>query len=637
MQQNGWNFLSNISVRAKLTLGFSLLIGMILLVAYTGWTATDTLRDRSARMGDISGFSTLARDMRIERLVYFNKADDAQAAKWLAALDRTEGQLQSIIPHFNTPTNKALLSEADAILKRYREFYQQTVAATRQREATRKTAATAVEGMNTYLLALSEAANAESGRYEDRKQLASLYVGVQRMRVTVRSFTAQPGKDTEEAARTAISSVLAQMEALDSTSLPRDVVQTLTNEVKGYQERLLQMVGEQAKVDAAQGGITTSITALLATADKLTAIQNEFQASDVAGARQMLLIWLAVAITLGLLGAWLITRSIVRPLKETVALVETVAGGDFTQQQAVTRKDELGMLQASMQRMTTNLRGLIGEMKDGVVQVASAAEQLSAVTEQTSAGVQSQKVETDQIATAMQEMTATTHEVARNAGEAAKSAMDASQQAQQGDQAVTKAVTQIELLAHEMDSTKVAMAALREQADSIGGVLGVIKAVAEQTNLLALNAAIEAARAGEAGRGFAVVADEVRGLAQRTRASTDEIAQLITGLNQSTDRMASVLEQNVQLTGSSVSLSREAGEMLKRITQSVKSIESMNEQIACAAEQQSSAGEEISRSVTNVRDISDQTAAASEETASSSMELARIGVRLQEMTARFKV
>ena len=527
MQHNGWNFLSNISVRAKLTLGFSLLIGMILLVAYTGWTATDTLRDRGTRMTDIAGFGSLARDMRIERLVYFNKADDAQAEKWLAALDKTEGQLHRIVPQFRAPANKALLGEADAILKRYREFYLQTVAATRAREATRRTSATAVEGMNKYLLALSEAANADGGRYEDRKQLAALYVGVQRMRVFVRSFTAQPGKDTEEAARTATSGVLAQMDALEKTSLPRDVVQKLADELKAYQARLLQMVEDQAKVDAAQGGITTSITALLTITDKLTAIQKELQASDTASAQQMLLIWLAAAIALGLSGAWLITRSIVRPLKETVALVEIVASGDFTQHQAVTRKDELGMLQASMQRMTANLRGLIGEMKDGVVQVASAAEQLSAVTEKTSAGVQSQKVETDQIATAMQEMTATTHEVARNAGEAAKSAMDASQQAQQGDQAVTKAVTQIELLAHEMDSTKVAMAALRDQADRIGGVLDVIKAVAEQTNLLALNAAIEAARAGEAGRG----ADEVRGLAQRTRASTDEIAQLITGLN----------------------------------------------------------------------------------------------------------
>ncbi|WP_431312658.1 methyl-accepting chemotaxis protein [Pseudomonas flavocrustae] len=276
-------------------------------------------------------------------------------------------------------------------------------------------------------------------------------------------------------------------------------------------------------------------------------------------------------------------------------------------------------------------------MGDSVIQVASAAEQLSAVTEQTSAGVHSQKIETDQIATAMQEMTASTQEVARNAALAAKSALDASQQAQEGDVVVKKAVVQIERLASEMDSTKSAMSALRGHAEGIGSVLDVIKAVSDQTNLLALNAAIEAARAGEAGRGFAVVADEVRGLAQRTRSSTEEIAQLITVLNESTDHMATVLEQNMLLTNSSVGLSREAGEMLRHITSAVKNIESMNDQIACAAEQQSAVGEEINRSVVNVRDISNQTAAASEETAASSMELARISVRLQGITGKFKV
>lgn len=637
MHHNGWNLLSNISVRAKLTLGFSLLVGMILLVAYTGWQATDTLRDRSERMGDIAGFSTLARDMRIERLVYFVKADDGQAAKWLAALDRTEKQLLAVQPNFNSPANLELMADAESTLKKYRDFYNQTVAATRKREATRQTASAAAEAANEQLQALSKAASAESGRYDDRQLVADLFLGVQRMRVNFRGYASLPSKETEDAARSAITTVLTQIKGLDSSNLPSSAVQTLAGEVSNYQQQLQHLIAEQADVDKAQGGITATITAILATADKLTAIQNNSQLSDVAGARQMLLLWLSVAIVLGLLGAWLITRSIVTPLKETVALVEAVASGDFTHQQQVTRKDELGTLQASMQRMTTNLRRLIGEMKDGVVQVASAAEQLSAVTEQTSAGVHTQKVETDQIATAMQEMTATTHEVARNAGAAAKSALEASRQAAQGDQAVSKAVTQIELLASEMESTKSAMATLRSHAESIGGVLDVIKAVAEQTNLLALNAAIEAARAGEAGRGFAVVADEVRGLAQRTRSSTDEIAHLITGLGQSTDRMAEVLEQNMLLTGSSVELSREAGDMLKGITQSVRTIESMNEQIACAAEQQSAAGEEISRGVTNVRDISDQTAAASEETASSSMELARIGVRLQEMTNRFKV
>ncbi|WP_347884009.1 methyl-accepting chemotaxis protein [Pseudomonas aestiva] len=637
MQHNGWNFLSNISVRAKLTLGFFLLLGMILLVAYTGWEATDTLRNRSERASDISDFSTMARDMRIERLLYFVKADDNQAGKWLTALDKTEKQLLAIKPNFKSPVNVALITDTEATLKRYREFYNQAVTATRAREATRKVASAAAEAANEQLLALSKAASAENGRYADRQIVTDLFLSVQRMRMNFRGYASLPSPETEEAARTAIAAVLAQVKGLDSTELPSNTIQAFSGEVSNYQRELQHLITGQAEVDKAQGGISTSITAILTVADKMTDIQNDLQLADAAGARQMLLLWLGVAIVLGLLSAWLITRSIVRPLKETVALAETVATGDFTHQQQVIRKDELGALQASMQRMTTNLRGLISEMKDGVAQVASAAEQLSAVTEQTSAGVQSQKVETDQIATAMQEMTATTHEVARNAGEAARSALEASQQALQGDEAVSKAVAQIELLASEMDSTKTAMATLRGHAESIGGVLDVIKAVAEQTNLLALNAAIEAARAGEAGRGFAVVADEVRGLAQRTRSSTDEIAQLITGLGQSTDRMAVVLEQNMLLTDSSVGLSREAGEMLKHITRAVRDIESMNEQIACAAEQQSAVGEEISRGVTNVCDISDQTAAASEETASSSMELARIGVRLQEMTSRFKV
>lgn len=631
------NSFSNISVRAKLTLGFSLLIGMILLVAYTGWQATDTLRDRSERISDISGFSKVVRDMRIERLVYLLKGDDDQAGKWLAALEKTEKQLQTIDPRFSSPVNRALFNEADTTLKRYREFLNNTVAATRDREAARKVATTSAEAANAQLVALSEAANAEVEGGEDRKKVTALFIGIQKMRLAFRGYAMQPNKDTADTAQTAIGSALALSQGLMASSLPRDNVQNLINAVSEYQKRLQDLIDLQARVDEAQGGITTSITAILSITDKLTDIQTEFQASDVADARQKLVIWLAVAIALALLGAWLITRSIVVPLKETVAMAETVASGDFTPQLKVTRKDELGDLQNSMQRMTTNLRGLIGEMRDGVVQVASAAEELSAVTEQTSAGVHSQKIETDQIATAMQEMTTTTHEVARNAGEAAKSAQDASQQAIQGDGAVNKAVAQIEQLASEMGATKAAMTALRANAESIGGVLDVIKAVSDQTNLLALNAAIEAARAGEAGRGFAVVADEVRGLAQRTRSSTEEIAQLITVLNQSTEHMAVVLEQNMQLTDSSVVLSREAGEMLRRITQSVKSIESMNDQIACAAEQQSAAGEEISRSVTNVRDISDQTAAASEETASSSMELARIGVRLQEMTTRFKV
>lgn len=629
--------LSNLSVRAKLMLGFTLLIGMILLVAYTGWKATETLRDRSERIEDIAKFSTLARDIRIERLVYIINGTDAQAEKWSVALGKAETQLYAIKPNFNSAENRTLLAEAETILKRYREYYNQVVASTRERASARLDASASAESINTRLLGLAEIANADAGNFSERQQLTPIFIAVQRMRVSFRTYAVSPSKEAEEDVRKTIGNATELVKRLESTSLPVASVSALSLDLLAYEKQLQALVTTQHNVDTAQAGITSSITALLNLTEKMTDIQVTFRLSDVTGAQQKLLLWLVLAILLGLTAAWLITGSIVKPLQETVMIAETVAKGDFTYNTRVSRKDELGALQNSMQLMTTGLRGLIGDVRDGIVQVSSAAEQLSAVTEQTSAGVNAQKTETDQIATAMQEMTATTHEVARNAGLAAKTAVDASRQALQGDEVVGKAVNQIELLADEMETTKDAMLTLRSNADSIGGVLDVINAVAEQTNLLALNAAIEAARAGEAGRGFAVVADEVRSLAIRTRTSTDEITQLIAGLNRSTDRMSTVLLQSTQLTDSSVQHSREARAMLKGITESVKNIESMNEQIACAAEQQSAAGEEISRSVTSVRDISDQTAAASEETASSSMELARISVQLQEMTNRFKI
>ncbi|WP_416221054.1 methyl-accepting chemotaxis protein [Pseudomonas sp. RP23018S] len=290
-----------------------------------------------------------------------------------------------------------------------------------------------------------------------------------------------------------------------------------------------------------------------------------------------------------------------------------------------------------MQHMTQGLRQLIGGIGDGVTQIASAAEELSAVTGQTSAGVNSQKVETDQVATAMNEMAATVQEVARNAEQASEAAVMADQQAREGDHVVAEAIAQIERLASEVNNSSDAMSELKQDSDKIGTVLDVIKSVAQQTNLLALNAAIEAARAGEAGRGFAVVADEVRSLAQRTQQSTEEIEELIANLQLGTQRVAGVMDASRGLTDSSVELTRRAGGSLSTITRTVSSIQAMNQQIATAAEQQSAVAEEINRSVMNVRDISDQTAAASEQTASSSVELARLGSHLQGLVARFRL
>ena len=637
MSNTTTSFLSNLKVRNKLLLGFASLVCMILLMAYTGWTATEVLKSRGDRSEDVSNLSSIARDMRIERLVFFVKADDAQAAKWLAALEKTESQVKAIAPRFKSPANVELIKEAASVMERYRGFYLQATAATLEREKLREGFASSADATNELLLKFADVVNSDEGSLDARQKLASLFIAVQKMRTSFRAYTVLPSKNTEATIRQSLEVVINQLGSFRTTSIPEREVQALANAFADYNNKLASLVAVQTRVDDAQEGITSNITAILKITDRMTEIQQELRASDAADAQQKIVIWLILSVILGLLAAWVITRSIVQPLQETVVIVEKIARGDFTYRSAVARRDELGVLQSSMLRMTSALRDLIGEMKDGVVQVASAAEELSAVTEQTSAGVNAQKQETEQIATAMQQMTATTHDVAKNAAQAVSTAQNASRLATEGGLVVEKTCSQIESLAGEMDATKKAMTALRANTQNIGGVLDVIKQVADQTNLLALNAAIEAARAGEAGRGFAVVADEVRGLAVRTRTSTDEIALLINELHTSTENMTLVLEQNLLLTDSSAALSRQASEMLLGVTTSVREIESMNEQIAVATEEQSSVGEEIGRGVINVRDISDQTAAASEETANSSTELARVSARLQEMTNRFTV
>ncbi|WP_374107921.1 methyl-accepting chemotaxis protein [Pseudomonas cichorii] len=237
----------------------------------------------------------------------------------------------------------------------------------------------------------------------------------------------------------------------------------------------------------------------------------------------------------------------------------------------------------------------------------------------------------------MNQMTATVQEIARNAQEASQAAVNADQQARDGDKVVSQAITQIEQLASEVANSTQAMNRLKLESGKIVGVLDVIKSVSQQTNLLALNAAIEAARAGEAGRGFAVVADEVRGLAQRTQESTEEIEELIAALQSGTQQVATTLDNSRSLTDSSVELSRRAGCALEQITRTVATIQDMNQQIATASEEQSNVAEQINSNVLKVRDISEQTAAASDETAASSIELARLGTHLRELVGKFRV
>ncbi|WP_300728398.1 methyl-accepting chemotaxis protein [Pseudomonas sp.] len=639
---NTW--LNNISVNLKLALGFGLVLALTCLMAIGSWFSLDTLIDRSNWMSDITRLNTALTNMRVARLQYMlTNGDETAAQNVQKTLRAFMDQQDALIARFTSPQNLTLLTEQRAISNQYesalatmRKAYVESASARDTLDRSAKTALAAIDALETRVLQRDAG---DAGRFEQYQAETRVREQFLQARDVARAYTASPSPAAERAAQAQLSAAKASLDALTrhfGDTAP-DTLRTLSEAIAQYTSALKVFASTDTTIADVRKDMTDYGYGILERSDKLYALQLERRDIESAQANTLQLITTLLVLLFGAGAAIIITRQITRPLRETLAVVERIAGGDLSQDLHVTRRDELGMLQQGIAHMGVTLRDLIGGIRDGVTQIASAAEELSAVTEQTSAGVNSQKVETDQVATAMHEMTATVQEVARNAEQASQAAAAADTQARQGDDVVNQAIDQIERLAVEVGRSTQAMTMLQAESDKIGSVMDVIKAVAEQTNLLALNAAIEAARAGEAGRGFAVVADEVRGLAQRTQKSTEEIQTLVGALHSGTQHVASVMNTSRALTDSSVLLTRQAGTALQGITHTVSNIQLMNQQIAAAAEQQSSVAEEISRSIINVRDVSEQTAAASDETAKSSVELARLGTQLQEMVSHFKV
>lgn len=630
--------LANASVSLKLALGFGLVVLMTLMITATAWFSTQSLISRGDRVTAISAVSQLTLELRVNRQRYEALFNAESAAAVVQTLDRLDAALKKARSLLQTQQSQQHIDDQIQTATQYRQAFAQMSKAIEVREGTRSlmgdSADKAVAEVNKI-----EAELLQSDNILAFNNIVGVSKQIQQARFQVRGYTYSGKAEFEKNANAAIDEAVVGVNTLagdiPSSFLPQ--LQQAIAGLKGYRDAVGQYRDAQAASRVALNSMTPLGEKLLTISNELLNEQNSKRDQESAKAVTMILVATLLAVVFSIIAALVITRQITRPLNDTLRVVERVASGDLSQNLTIERKDELGKLQGSIQRMTISLRELIGGIRDGVTQIASAAEELSAVTEQTSAGVNSQKIETDQVATAMHEMTATVQEVARNAEEASEAAVAADQQAREGERVVGEAIAQIERLASAVGNSSDAMGVLKVESDKIGSVLDVIKSVAEQTNLLALNAAIEAARAGEAGRGFAVVADEVRSLAQRTQKSTEEIEGLIASLQSGTQQASTIMDSSRELTVSSVELTRRAGSSLESITRTVSAIQSMNQQIAAAAEQQSATADEINRSVINVRDVSEQTSAASEETAASSVELARLGNHLQVLVSRFTV
>lgn len=638
------NFLGDIKVSRKLGTGFGILLLAVLAVAFIGYNSNSVLVDRLSTTRLIGTLNDATQDMRLSEKQYEAAADAAFADSYHAQLNVLQGLVSKALETLTRAENQQALKALQATIIAYDQKVKRLIDADKSTtDALKPLGALSDKYAQTFGDMLESTtsgalASADGERVRELRTVADLRYGMTTFRLMLRRYIAVPNDVNKKVLMDTIDTFLSDITKARS-SLPATLSSQLEEAhagIRRYREVLMEVAGLFEQKQNMREQVDQESKAMDKIMTGLMDAQQRLAREDQRSAFVQMAVLTVLALVIGLFASVVISRQITSPLALTVDLARRIAKGDLTVQAKSNRKDELGDLQNAMQDMAQNLNTLVQGIGNGVTHISTSAEKLSAMSEQTSAGVRQQKSEVDQVATAMHEMASTVQEVARNTTDASAAATLADQQARHGSTVVKQATAQISELAVAIEELGGAMNVLSQDSEQIGKVIDVIKAVAEQTNLLALNAAIEAARAGEQGRGFAVVADEVRSLAQRTQDSTKEIEALIVTLQQGTQAASALMASSRERTLDTVELAQKAELAITEINQSIGTIQEMSLQISAAAEQQSAVADEINRSIVSVRDVADQSAVASEESAAATIELASLGQDLQRMTAHFR-
>lgn len=638
--------LAKLSVSRKLMVGFGVLLALLLLVVISSNRTLTHQTALSEQLAEVASLMEQAQQAEQGRLAFEAGSDPRQAEQVRQTLAGMLQRLQALRDNELDPA--ALAHQAEAI-EAYRKAFDDLAAADQQRSAARGVlVGTAQQALDSFarLEELMDASLAQQAgdpqALQRSRAVADLHQQLLMVRYQVRGYVFERSDKAEQAAFAAFDA-LRQAGTTLRGQLPGEAdaaLEQAMRSLQGYRGGIEQFRAGVVRTRQAQQAMQSSTQDMARAGRTLTEAGRQLRESTASRDRASLWLIAALALAFGCVAGWAINRQIVRPLDEALAQAEAIAAGDLGKRPqnplTLQRRDELGQLQRVMQRMGDSLRELVGRIGDGVSQLASSAEELSAVTEQTRAGVNSQKVETDQVATAMHEMAATVQDVARNAELASQAARQADEEARQGDAVVDQAVTRIERLATEMDVSSEAMARLKNDSEQIGSVLDVIKSVAEQTNLLALNAAIEAARAGEAGRGFAVVADEVRNLASRTRQATDEISGMIQSIQQETGNAISTMEHGNALMQEGLSRNADVASALARIDEQSRSAGQQFAAITTATQEQSSTATLLSSNLQSIALANSEQREVVSNLAVTAKELETLAAGLRHEVDRFR-
>ncbi|MDD2900745.1 MAG: methyl-accepting chemotaxis protein [Desulfuromonadaceae bacterium] len=451
-------------------------------------------------------------------------------------------------------------------------------------------------------------------------------------------------------ARDAVGKIFVEMGKVVRSDAGKAQLKMVTDARAAYVQEYMNVIKliESGEKDAARNALFTSLrkvqTGYFNALDKMIEHQSKEvervgeDADHYASQSKTIIIGLLIAamVLAGIL-ALLIIRSITKPVAELVDANEKLANGDLTVVIMATGRDEIGQLAGSSRRMVESLRELISRVADTSGQIASASNQLRSTAEQIATAAEEVASQTSTVATASEEMAATSGDIAQNCSMAAESSRQSSDSASHGGAVVQETIAGMVKIAERVKHSAQTVESLGARSEQIGQIIGTIEDIADQTNLLALNAAIEAARAGEQGRGFAVVADEVRALAERTSRATREIGEMIKGIQSETKNAVRVMEEGVDEVEKGAMSSQQSGKALDMILQQIGEVTMQINQIATAAEEQTATTSEITMNVQQVTDVVHQTARGANETAAAAAQLSSNAEMLQELVRKFKL
>lgn len=617
---NFLSFADDMTIRSKLAGGFGLLLLLTVIVGVVGNQALESYSQRSDIVASLGQVNTSLTEARVEEKNFLLSGDSRNVQASREHGDRVLEITRNIQPLLTDSDDAKTVDGIQNDVKQYQSLMDDVESNISQREEALSRLETKARILGSSLKAHSSLFFA-SAIFED-------------MRRSERSFLVARDPDSVDAY---LEDAKRMQGPLKSAGISAEENAKVTQALETYTSEFRNVVTLTQSGEQLSESMVATARRVMSSANSLREAQVNGMESDRTQATLLIFGATGFAVLLGILMAYMIIKAITAPINHAVSIASEVASGNLSVQIDDNRTDEIGRLMAALATMVSGLRELVKSIESGATNIAASAEELSTVADQASEGINLQKQETDQVATAMNEMTATVADVARNAEQAFTVASDAAGQATRGELEVRGTVDQVNRLTQEVSQSVKTIHGLQAETANIGTILDVIKSVAEQTNLLALNAAIEAARAGEQGRGFAVVADEVRSLAQRTQSSAQEIETLVTSLQNSAEDSVSAMESSASLASDTLEKASSTGSSIEQIARAVEEIKQFNSQIATASEQQTSVAEEINRNVTSIRDVTEHSAASSSQAASSSSELAKLGSELQSLVSRFRL